>query len=140
MNNTNDLPESNRRDFLKNASLATMMAMMGGVELRADDTAKSAPPDAGLTKIPPAPPINIGVIGLGGWGREILTQLGNINTDPKREKKDSAPVVAICDIYPAAVRKALKEIPNAQPYEDYTKLLADPKVQAVIIATPTGTH
>jgi predicted dehydrogenase len=140
MNNTNDLPESNRRDFLKNASLATMMAMMGGVELRADDTAKSTAPDAGLTKIPPAPPINIGVIGLGGWGREILTQLGNINTDPKREKKDSAPVVAICDIYPAAVRKALKDTPNAQPYEDYTKLLADPKVQAVIIATPTGTH
>src|SRR5580658_10269421 len=116
MNNKNDVPESNRRDFLKNASLATMMAMMGGVELRADDAAKTnAPPDAGLTKIPPAPPINIGVIGLGGWGREILTQFGNINTDPKRDKKESAPVVAICDTYHAAVRKALKDTPNAQP-------------------------
>jgi predicted dehydrogenase len=141
MNNKNDVPESNRRDFLKNASLATVMAMMGGVELRADDAAKTnAPSDAGLTKIPPAPPINVGVIGLGGWGREILTQFGNINTDPKREKKDGAPVVAICDTYHPAVRKALKDTPNAQPYEDYTKLLADPKVQAVIIATPSGTH
>jgi predicted dehydrogenase len=140
MNKKNDVPESNRRDFLKNASLATMMAMMGGVELRADDAVKSTPVDAGLTKIPPAPPINIGVIGLGLWGREILTQLGKINTDPKREKKDSAPVVAICDTYHAAVRRAGKDTPNAQPYEDYTKLLADPKVQAVIIATPTGTH
>jgi predicted dehydrogenase len=141
MNDKNDLPESNRREFLKNASLATMMAMMGGVELRADDTPKSTPAaDNGLTKLPPAPPINIGVIGLGEWGREILTQLGKMNTDPKREKKDSAPVVALCDTYPSAMRRAGKEVPNAKPYEDYTKLLADPKVQAVIIATPTGTH
>jgi hypothetical protein len=58
MNNKNDLPESNRRDFLKNASLATMMAMMGGVELRADDKpAKSAAADAGLTKIPRPRPL-----------------------------------------------------------------------------------
>jgi predicted dehydrogenase len=138
MNKTNELPESNRRDFLKNASLATMMAMVGGVELRADDKAK--PADSGLTKIPPHPPINLGVIGLGEWGREILTQMGKMNTDPTRETKDNAPVVAICDNYPAAVRRAGKEVPNAQKYDDYTKLLADPNVQAVLIATPTGTH
>jgi predicted dehydrogenase len=36
--------------------------------------------------------------------------------------------------------RAGKDVPKAQKYEDYTKLLADPKVQAVIIATPTGTH
>jgi len=39
MNNKNELPESNRRDFLKNASLASMMAMMGGVELKAEEPA-----------------------------------------------------------------------------------------------------
>jgi predicted dehydrogenase len=141
MNNKNELPESNRRDFLKNASLATVMAMLGGVELRAEDAAKPASDaDAGLTKMPPAPPINIGVIGLGAWGREILSQLGKLNTDPTREKKDSAPVVAICDNYRSAMRRAGKEAPNAQKYEDYKALLADAKVQAVIIATPTGTH
>ena len=139
MNTTNELPESSRRDFLKNASLATMMAMVGGgVELRADDKAKSA--DAELTKIPPAPPIGVGIIGLGEWGREILTQLGNQNSDPKKEKKDNSPVVALCDNYPAAMRRAGKEVPNAKHYEDYKQLLADPNVQAVIIATPTGTH
>jgi predicted dehydrogenase len=138
MNNRNEVLESNRRDFLKNASFATMAAMVGGIELRADDAAKSA--DTELTKIPAAPPVNISVIGLGEWGREILTQLGKLNTDPTREKKDNSPVVAICDNYPAAMRRASKEFPNAQKYEDYTKLLADPSVQAVIIATPTGTH
>jgi len=141
MNNNTELPESTRRDFLKNASLATMMAMVGGVELRADDQPKSAgSAEKELTKIPPAPPINIGVIGLGEWGRQILTQLGKLNTDPTRENKENAPVVAICDNYPSAVRRAGKEVPSAQKYEDYTKLLADPKVEAVIIATPTGTH
>jgi predicted dehydrogenase len=132
MNNKNELPESNRRDFLKNASLASMMAMIGGVELKAGEPAQSAPgADAGLTKIPPPPPINAGVIGLNEWGREILTTLALL---------PSAPVVAICDTYPAALRRAAKDAPTAQKYDDYTKLLADPNVQAVIIATPTGTH
>jgi len=138
MNKKNNLPESNRRDFLKNTSLATMMAMMGGVELRAEDAAKSTPaPDSGLTKIPPAPPINVGVVGLGDWGRQILGTLAILNT---AREKPSAPVAAICDTYHAAIRRGGKDAPNAQSYEDYTKLLADPNVQAVIIATPTGTH
>jgi len=106
--------------------------------LRADDKAKSG--DSELTKIPAAPPINVGVIGLGERGRQILIQLGKLNTDPARENKENAPVVAICDNYPSSLRRAAKEVPNAQKYDDYTKLLADPKVQAVIIATPTGTH
>jgi len=132
MNKKNELPESNRRDFLKNASLATMVAMVGGVELRADDTAKSA--DSELTKIPPHPPINVAVIGLGGRGREILSTLA------KLDNEHNTPVVAICDTFPHALRKAGDDAPKAQKYDDYTKLLADPNVQAVLIATPTGTH
>ncbi len=140
MKNTNDIPEPNRRDFLKQASLATVMALMGGVELRADDTAKTTAPADALTKIPAAPPINVGVIGLGLWGREILTQFNAINNDPLREKQNNSPVVAICDTYKAAVRRAGKDLTGAQSYDDCKKLLADPNVQAVVIATPTGTH
>jgi predicted dehydrogenase len=140
MNNKNELPESNRRDFLKNASLASMMAMIGGVELRAEEPAKPAPDaDSTLTKIPPSKSINVGVIGLNEWGREILTQLALLPTDPDNPKL-GAHVVAICDTYHAALRRAGKDAPHAQKYEDYTKLLVDPNVQAVIIATPTGTH
>jgi predicted dehydrogenase len=138
MNNKNELPESNRRDFLKNASLASMMAMIGGVELKADEPAKSAPSaDAGLTKIPLPPPINVGVIGLNEWGREILKTLALLPGDAEH----GAHVVAICDNFPKALsRAAQQDAPKAQQYDDYTKLLADPNVQAVIIATPTGTH
>jgi predicted dehydrogenase len=137
MNDENPLQESTRRDFLKTTSLATMMTLMGGVELRAQTATNSASPaDAGLTKKPPPPTINFGVIGLNEWGREILHELSLLAVSGVHY----APVVAICDTYPHALRKAGGDAPNAKPYADYKELLADPNVQAVIIATPTGTH
>ncbi len=132
MNDKDSSPESNRREFLKNTSLATLMTLMGGVELRAADTTNTAPAgEAALTPIPPPPTVNFGVIGLNEWGREILHQLSLM---------PFAPVVAICDHYPHALRKAAADAPNAKSYADYKDLLADPNVQAVVIATPTGTH
>jgi predicted dehydrogenase len=131
MNDINPLQDSNRREFLKNTSLATLMTMMGGVELRAEDAAKTAPAGPALTKIPPPPSVNFGVIGLNERGREVLTQLALMSY---------APVVAVCDTYEHAFRKAAEEAPKAKQYHDYKELLADPNVQAVVIATPTGTH
>jgi predicted dehydrogenase len=132
MNDIDPVPESNRRDFLKNTSLATLMAMMGGVELRAQNTSSAAPgAQDTLTPIPPPPPVNFGVIGLNEWGREILHQLSLM---------PYAPVVAICDNYPHALRKAAADAPNAKQYADYKELLGDANVQGIVIATPTGTH
>ena len=56
MKNEDDLPESNRRDFLKNASLAALMAMAGEMKLRAEQAAQTAT-NAGtaLTEIPRRP-------------------------------------------------------------------------------------
>jgi predicted dehydrogenase len=132
MNEKDNSPESNRRDFLKNTSLATLMAMMGGVELRAQDAAKAETnPASTLTAIPPPPPVNYGVVGLGERGRDILQTLAVV---------PSSPVVAICDNYSHAITRAAKEAPKAAPFDDYKKLLADANVQAVVVATPTGTH
>jgi len=66
-------PAFNRRDFLKGSSLATMMTMMGGVEL----FAQAEPKKEGEAK-PPGPKIKCALIGLGAWGREILDQVGRI--------------------------------------------------------------
>jgi predicted dehydrogenase len=131
MNDIDPLPESNRREFLKNTSLAALMTLMGGVELRAENAATNAPGEAALTKIPDPPSVNFGVIGINEWGKEILHQLSLM---------PYTPVVAICDTYPHALRKAADEAPKAKQYADYKELLADPNVQAVVIATPTGTH
>jgi predicted dehydrogenase len=132
MNEKNYLPSPNRRDFLKQTSLATFMAMMGGIELRAEDAAKPAnTPDAALTVKPPPPLVSMGVIGLGDRGREILQTLATV---------PSSPVVAICDNFPRATHRAAAEAPKAQQYADYKQLLADANVQAVVVATPTHLH
>jgi predicted dehydrogenase len=133
VNKNENVPEFNRRNFLKNTSLATVMAMMGGVELRAEDAPKPAasnePP---LTKIPVGPTVKYGVIGLGARGREILKELALL---------PNAPVVAICDNYPASLRRAGdSDAPKAERFDDYQKLLASKEVQAVVIATPTPNH
>ena len=123
-------PDFNRRDFLKSGSLATMMTMMGGVELLAQDAPKpqSAAPASG-------PKIKTALIGLGAWGREILDQLGRLPTDEAH-----AEIVAVCDHYPAMLRRATAKAPGAAQVEDYRPLLANKDLQAVIIATGSHQH
>jgi len=132
VNKNENLPEFNRRIFLKNTSLATVMAMMGGVELHADDAAKpAASTEPPLTKIPIGPKVKYGIIGLGARGREMLVELALL---------PNAPVVAICDNYPPALRRAGSDAPQGEKFDDYQKLLASKDVEAVVIATPTPTH
>ena len=95
--NESETPGYNRRDFLKGGSAATVMTMLGAVELIAQTNA----PPAGEAK-GPAVKIKVGVIGLGAWGREIINTLARL---------PQADVVAICDTYAAS----LKRIASAAP-------------------------
>lgn len=125
-----DQSELNRRDFLAGGSFATVMMLMGGIPLRAAEETK--PDTAGGTNYKgEATPVNVGIIGCGLWAREIIRTLALI---------PHGPVVALADPYPAYLRRAGDLAPNAQRYKTHTELLADPKVQAVIIATPTHQH
>jgi predicted dehydrogenase len=115
----------NRRDFLKGGSLATLMTMLGGVRLLAE-TAPAPNPST------PAPPkIKVAVIGLGAWGREILGTLGRL---------PQADVAAICDVYPAFLRRSAVAAPNATQVKDFKAILDNNDIKAVIIATPTHQH
>jgi len=120
------MADLNRRDFLQGGTLATVMAMMGGIPL----IAQNAPEGATQYKTT-TPPVNCGVIGLGFHGRDILTTLARL---------PNAPVVAICDYYDAYLNRAKGMAPNAAAYKDHKELLADKNVKAVIIATPTHQH
>lgn len=118
-----------RRDFIKGASMSTLMMMMGSTVLV--PTSQALGQDATEAKRKGSPPVNCGVIGCGVWGRDIINTLGQL---------PNAPVVAVCDTYPAYLRRGSRAAPDATKYEDYKQLLADERVEAVIVATPTHLH
>jgi predicted dehydrogenase len=124
--NDNDALGYNRRDFLRGGSLATVMTMLGGVELLAQTNEPSSTP-AKAEKVK----MKVAVIGLGARGREIINTLALL---------EQADVAAICDTYPAALKRIASAAPTAAQTEDYKTILANKDIPAVIIATPTGTH
>src|SRR5215203_2073973 len=83
----------NRRDFLKSGSFATLMTMLGGVQLFGETNTPPAASDA----LEPRPPIKVALIGLGSWGREILNVLS---------KLPQADIAAISDTYGASLRRS----------------------------------
>jgi predicted dehydrogenase len=115
----------NRRDFLKGGSVATLITMMGGVELFAQTNA--APAEAQ----PVGARVKIAVIGLGAWGRELVHTLA---------RNPQAELAAICDTYPAALRRIADAAPGAAHAQDYKTLLANKDIKAVVVATPTHQH
>lgn len=120
----------NRRDFLKGGSLATLMTMMGGVRLMAEPEKTEAKTEGAKIKV------KVAVIGLGPQGREILDFLHRVPPEQKVQPE----VVAICDNYPAFLKRSTSKAPGAKAVEDYKAILADKDVQAVIVATATHQH
>lgn len=129
MNNKEETSELNRRDFLKGSSFTTLMMMLGGVELKAQNPPKADETPTNYKTI--GPPVKCGVIGCGNQGREIINTLSRL---------PNAPVVAVCDYYAPFLRRAKEAAPNAETFEDYRKVLEQKAVQAVIVATPTHQH
>jgi predicted dehydrogenase len=124
--NESNVLDFNRRDFLKNSSLATLMTMLGGVELLGD--ARSA---LGAESKSDTSKMKVAVIGLGTWGREILNTLAVV---PQAE------VAAVCDTYAASVRRAATLAPAAIQTPDYKTILDNKEIKAVVVATPTHQH
>src|SRR5271157_2741995 len=84
----------------------------------------------------PSNQINLGVIGAGGRGTFVM---GVFQKDPALR------VAAICDVYEPNLERAVtaaSKLSAASPrmYRDYKKLLSDPEVHAVLIATPEHWH
>jgi predicted dehydrogenase len=51
-----------------------------------------------------------------------------------------ANIAAICDTYPASLKRAGNAAPKAKQTADYKSILADKEIKGVIIATPTHLH
>lgn len=117
---SNDTPS--RRDFLKTAT-ASLLVLFTEEELIKGAILQD--------EKPVGPPVKIGVIGLGQWGKEILGTLA---------RSGSVEVTAISDTYELALTKGKEIAPKAASFADYRKLIESPDVEAVVIATPTPQH
>jgi predicted dehydrogenase len=75
--------------------------------------------------------LRVGVVGLGYWGPNLAR---NFSAIPGCE------LAYLCDADPAARARLLGMFPGAAPAADLDELLADPALDAVVLATPVPTH
>jgi predicted dehydrogenase len=71
----------------------------------------------------------VGLVGLGYWGPNLA-----------RNFDDLAELRWLCDASPEALERYRQRYPQARLTRDLEELLADPKLDAVVVATPAITH
>eukprot|EP00010_Vexillifera_abyssalis_P008731 CAMPEP_0201545348 /NCGR_PEP_ID=MMETSP0173_2-20130828/1877_1 /ASSEMBLY_ACC=CAM_ASM_000268 /TAXON_ID=218659 /ORGANISM="Vexillifera sp., Strain DIVA3 564/2" /LENGTH=346 /DNA_ID=CAMNT_0047953727 /DNA_START=24 /DNA_END=1064 /DNA_ORIENTATION=+ len=67
-------------------------------------------------------------------------RIGKVHTDNLGGKKQTYNVLYCVDIVASAAAEMAAKFDNAQGTDDYAKVLADDKVDAVLVCTPTATH
>lgn len=75
--------------------------------------------------------IGIGVVGYGYWGPNLVRNFA---------QTEGASVVAVCDRDQDRLDGMSKVYPAVNAYRSYDDMLADPALDAVVIATPVTTH
>ena len=76
-------------------------------------------------------PVNVAVVGLGYWGPQLVR---NLYESPHAE------LVAVCDARPEALAPLVRRYPGVRQTTSYDEILADPAIEAVVVATPISTH
>jgi predicted dehydrogenase len=77
------------------------------------------------------PPLTVGIVGLGYWGPNLARNFAAI---------PGCAVTWLCDADEAARDRVARTLPGAQTTADLDELLADPALDAVVLATPVPTH
>ncbi|HJT71391.1 MAG TPA: Gfo/Idh/MocA family oxidoreductase [Terriglobales bacterium] len=75
--------------------------------------------------------INVGVIGYGYWGPNIVRNLQGI---------DCARVVGVCDKNPAALKRLKQVHPDIETTADSNELLKSTEIDAIAVITPVWAH
>jgi predicted dehydrogenase len=76
-----------------------------------------------------ADPVRIAQIGLGAWGANLVRNVDVL-----------ADLIWICDASEARREQFSRRFPNSLPTGSVDEVLADPELEAVVIATPVPTH
>ena len=77
------------------------------------------------------PAIKVGVAGIGGWGKNLAR---NFDVMPEADLR------YVCDTDPGRLAQAERQHPGVQATSEFSRLLDDPELEAVIIATTAPTH
>jgi predicted dehydrogenase len=75
--------------------------------------------------------IRVGVIGYGYWGPNLVRNFA---------ETPGARVVAVSDLRPERLALVQDRYPTTIIHSDYHLVLADPQIDAIVIATPVSTH
>jgi predicted dehydrogenase len=75
--------------------------------------------------------VRIGVVGLGYWGPNLVRNI----VDSRRTQ-----LQWLCDLDPHALSSLGRRHPEVRRTADVTEMLADPELDAVVLATPISTH
>jgi predicted dehydrogenase len=75
--------------------------------------------------------IKIALIGLGYWGPNLARTLAQIN---------GAELHTLCDVRAERLAQFSQQYPQARPTSDYSTVLGNPSIDAIVLATPAHTH
>lgn len=111
-----------RRDFIRSAGLLAGGILLNNEMLRAFSIRNTGEK------------IRIGIIGCGDRGKGIMEVMGGLD--------DEFQIVAICDVLDFRLQETQKKFPAGdwKVYKEYTALLEDKHIEAVVIATPLNAH
>ena len=129
--------ETSRRAFLRRTAALVATPTLAGW------TSPVVAPIPVAAKRPPLradEPVRIGVIGTGGMGTEHAVAFARLASEGANVQ-----VAALCDICSPRLENAWRRLATNHPDEvalhfDYARLLADPRIHGVIIASPEHWH
>ena len=75
--------------------------------------------------------INIGVVGYGYWGPNLVRNFAEL---------EDAHVHTVADLNPKVLEIVARRFPATKTTTDFQQMLQDPEIDAVAIATPVNTH
>jgi predicted dehydrogenase len=75
--------------------------------------------------------VGLAIVGLGYWGPNLLRNAWEV---------EGARVVAACDQDAAALARVAHRYPGVVVTDHYDQVLADPEIDAIMLATPVRTH
>jgi predicted dehydrogenase len=75
--------------------------------------------------------VKVGIVGYGYWGKNLVRNFNGL---------DTCTIKYVCENHSENAKKCAKLYPNLEVVPDYTSLLNDADLDAIIIATPVDTH